>query len=142
MSSQEVIDLDDQVLDFVQGKRREMVDKLTEQGVPTDKDGGYLLLSALKDMSTTALGKKRIKTDEKIGANQAAAAGLIAQVLSKTRTLKPYEVDGGVADRVAPELGGDLPTPELIPGEMDTNPPQLSYDTFMANQPIHALEDE
>lgn len=131
---QQTQDVDDQVLDFTQTKRREIVDKLTASGIPvTDNEQMSTLLKTLDGMDRVALGKKRIKADENIaGANQAAAAAVVAHLLQKAGNagIAPFQ-SATLVDRVPPTLGADIPRPVLVEGEMDVVTPQLSYDTFI-----------
>lgn len=133
--SSQMIDDDDQILQYTQGKRQEIVSKLTAKGIPTDDSKQMqALLATLDGMDRVALGKKRIKADEGIaGANQAAAAAVIATLLQKAGSagMRPFEaVD--VIPRTPPTLGSDIPEPVLVKGETDTVTQQMSYEAFQA----------
>ena len=135
VSSPQTTDPDDEVLQFTQSKRMEIVNKLTAKGIPTDSnDDMGNLLKTLDGMDRVALGRKRIKADEGIaGANQAAAAAVIATLLQKANSggAKPFQSDT-LVDREIPVLGNDIPAPVLVDGETETAPSQMSYDGFMA----------
>lgn len=123
---------EDSILTFTHMARMQAVAKLTETGIPTEdpkKMGAFL--TTLADMDRAALGRKRLKTEEKLGNAQALAAGAIAEVLRKTNNGRIWEALEPV-DRKAPTLGGDIPEPELVPGEIDTGTRRdVTYDSFM-----------
>jgi hypothetical protein len=59
---------DDEVLNYTQLQRRQFINHFTQNGqtMPTDPKDAKVLLTALADMDRSALGKKRIRTDEQI----------------------------------------------------------------------------
>ena len=123
---------EDEVLDYTHQKRVEIVNALTEKGVPKD-DPKVLgaLLQTLDGMDRSALGKKRIKVEEKANATQEQASGIIAQLLQKVTSANPYEVQNAPA-RIAPTLPAAVPPPSLVEGETATVAPQQNYDSFVA----------
>lgn len=135
VSSSQMIDDDDQILQFTQGKRQEIVSKLTAKGIPTDDSKQMqALLATLDGMDRVALGKKRIKADEGLaGANQAMAAGVIATLLQRAGSagVRPFEVLDA-PPRTPPVLGSEIPDPVLVKGETDTVTQQMSYEAFQA----------
>lgn len=124
------IEDEDAVLAYVQGKRKEIVEALMKGGVPTDADNIKVLLSGLKDMDMQALGKKRIKADIKVAANQEQVAALIAHVLGACHTREPELTIEGTF-RVAPSLPSNILPPILVEGEIGTEVTNITYDSFM-----------
>ena len=122
------VDLD---LEYTRSKRRQIIDKLTEKGVPESEETVSLLLTALNDMDRTSLGKKRIKVDSDMSANNKAAADLIANIFNMPDS-KKLGMGQGVGS--IPSIEGMLPQVELIEGEMRVGVSLLDYDTFMAEQ--------
>jgi hypothetical protein len=122
------VDLD---LEYTRSKRRQIIDKLTEKGVPESEETVSLLLTALNDMDRTSLGKKRIKVDSDMSANNKAAADLIANIFNMPDS-KKLGMGQGVGS--IPSVEGLLPQVELIEGEMRVGVSLLDYDTFMAEQ--------
>jgi hypothetical protein len=132
----EVIENEDQVLSYTQKQRQKIVHRLiTKKHEELESSDKTMLLMALDGMDRSALGRKRLKSDEKIGASQAAAAALIAQVLQAPGAMHHGLVVDGVINRIAPQLPATLPDPKVVPGEMDADAAQMDYDTFMA-QPL------
>jgi hypothetical protein len=121
----------DSDLEYTRGKRRQIIDKLTEKGVPESEETVSLLLTALNDMDRTSLGKKRIKVDSDMSANNKAAADLISSIFNMPDS-KKFGLSGGVG--TIPTVDGLLPQVELIEGEMRVGVSLLDYDTFMADQ--------
>lgn len=123
---------EDSILAFVHHQRTKLVKEMCKDGkMPGDTKDRVVLLAALKDMSSDALGRKKIQSDEKVG--MSAASGLIAKLLTAT----PNDAKQGVTSPTfqPPVLSSDVPPPELVEGETETNAPQQSYDAFVAKFP-------
>jgi len=122
---------DDDILDYVQGKRKEIVQGLLPEQITssTDPKNVSLALQALDGMSRDALGKKRLQAEKENADASGAASAIIAQMLRQATGLKPFETDG-TTPRAPVELGSDVPRPELVAGETDTVAPQSNYDEF------------
>jgi hypothetical protein len=119
---------EDSILAFVHHERTKLVKDMCKQGMPQDPKDRVVLLAALKDMSTDALGRKKIQSDEKVGMGQASA------LISKLLTATPNDAKQGIlpANSAPPELGPEVPPPELVEGETDQHAPQQSYESFVA----------
>jgi hypothetical protein len=132
-------DSDDEILAHSHELRKRIVKTITKDGtqIPVeDPRQMAALLQTLDGMDRQALGNKRIKVDEKANQTQEQAAGMIAQLLQKVTSQKPFELD--VLDvearevRAAPQLPADVPPPRLVEGETATVALQQDYDTFVA----------
>lgn len=122
---------DEEVLAYTQGKRKELVEKITANGMPGDKSEQVVLLEALSGMDRAALSTLKMKSEERIGNQQAQAAAFVASVLTQTGRNKVFQVDHPV-EREIPSLGNDVPTPQIVDGELDQTATQLDYATFMS----------
>lgn len=124
----------DQDIEYVRGKRKAIINHLTEKGVPEDDGRIALLLGALNDMDRTSLSRKKIKSESDTAANNRQAADLIASIfmLPNSKQLGMDSLDGALG--TVPTVEGKLPEVELLPGEMAVNPAQLDYDSFMGKQ--------
>lgn len=122
----------DQDIEYVRGKRKEIINFLTKDGVPNDDGRISLLLGALTDMDRTSLGRKKIKVESDAAANNKQAADLIASIFNQpnSKQLGMNAIDGAMGS--IPSVEGRLPQVEVLPGEMAVNPPQLDYNTFMS----------
>lgn len=122
----------DQDIEYVRGKRKEIINFLTKDGVPDDDGRISLLLGALTDMDRTSLGRKKIKVESDAAANNKQAADLIASIFNQpnSKQLGMNAIDGAIGS--IPSVEGRLPQVEVLPGEMAVNPPQLDYNTFMS----------
>lgn len=120
-------------LDFVRHYRKKIVNKIFEKGVPENPDDLRLGMLALADMDRAALGRKRIKIEEKANASQEHAAAIIGQLLMKATIggNTPFKVATPI-ERELPLLGNDIPEPITVPGEMSTEIINDNYDSFMA----------
>ena len=122
----------DQDIEYVRIKRKQIIDKLTEKGVPDDESTVALLLGALTDLDRTSLSRKKIKVESDAVANNKQAADLIASIFNQPNSKQlGMSANNGVAG-VIPSVEGLLPQVEMLPGEMDVNPMQLDYDAFMS----------
>jgi len=95
---------------------------------PDDLDSIKVAASLINDSDRQHLTRKKIKVDADNGNKAANAAVLIAQMLNdpNIRGIKPTDNPGDYV----PKLPDDLPLPEIVPGELDTNGSMLDYKTF------------
>lgn len=122
----------DQDIEYVRIKRKQIIDKLTEKGVPDDESTVALLLGALTDMDRTSLSRKKIKVESDAVASNKQAADLIASIFNQPNSKQlGMGANNGVMG-IIPSVEGRLPQVEMLPGEMDVNPMQLDYDAFMS----------
>ena len=121
----------DNDLEYVRRKRIQVIDKLTEKGVPEDNESVSLLLGALNDMDRTSIGKKRIKVEADSVAVNKQAAELIASIYSQPNSKKIGFEDADFTEVKIPNVDGLLPEVELLPGEMAVGAVQVDYDGFM-----------
>lgn len=121
----------DNDLEYVRRKRVEVIEKLTEKGIPDDSESVSLLLGALNDMDRTSIGKKRIKVEADSIAINKQASELIASIYSQPNSKRIGFEDIDVVAVTIPSVEGKLPTVELLPGEMAVGAVQVDYDGFM-----------
>lgn len=121
---------EDQDLEFTRGIRKQLVENMTKGGLPTDFKDRSLLLTALNDMDRSALGIKKIKSDEGLGNKAAAAASMLATLLNDPRIKSVGIASGDNVRRDLPMLPVDLVEPEIQEGELDNRPSSESYSTF------------
>jgi hypothetical protein len=121
---------DDEVLDYTQLQRRQFINHFTQNGqtMPTDPKDAKVLLTALADMDRSALGKKRIRTDEQIAQMNAQSVDAIAAEVKRTMLGRLTEPD---ESRTPPTLDDlELPPLDLVDGETDVGVNSESYDAF------------
>lgn len=121
----------DNDLEYVRRKRVEVIEKLTEKGIPDDNESVSLLLGALNDMDRTSIGKKRIKVEADSIAINKQASELIASIYSQPNSKRIGFEDIDAVVVTIPTVEGKLPTVELLPGEMAVGAVQVDYDGFM-----------
>lgn len=104
---QEDTDENDRLIEFSQRVREKFVKAIVGDGeikIPKDKEEREFLLAALKDMSGTAIGVKRIKSTEKQAQSQEALAIAIAQSTADVLRQRPVLPTGGVREVVEVEV--------------------------------------
>lgn len=130
---------EDAVLDYTLDMRKKLmqayIDPVTGE-VSGDLDTRRFILQNLDGMERQALGRKKIKTEEKGQANAAEARALVAELLRQA----PNAVTriGAIIEHesyAVPVLPSSVPPPELTSGETDIGVSSLDFDTFMANKP-------
>jgi hypothetical protein len=132
-----VLEDEDSVLAFTHAERKKILKKMTtgEDGsftLPEDPAEKKAVISVLKDMDAAALGRKRIKVDERVADQTAGAAALIARVLGAASAAHPYRSQTPIA-REAPVLGSEVPLPPMVEGEMAVvGGASETYDAFVA----------
>lgn len=100
--------------------------------LPEDPAEKKIVVSVLKDMDAAALGRKRIKVEEKANDQLAGSSALIAKLLEQSaHRLAGHKVPAG-ASREAPVLGSEIPPPRLVEGETAAVGASESYESFVA----------
>jgi hypothetical protein len=127
------IDSDDDVLAYTCGIRQQLVASMVKGGMPADTKEQMVLLSALADMDRTALGKKKIKSDEGVNGARVTAAATLAQLFMDPRLKQLGHARAGEVGTI-PVLGEHVEMPALVQGELDDYTGAMSYETFMAAQ--------
>lgn len=122
---------EDEVLAYTRSKRMDLANELTKNGIPTERETAGVLLQTLDGLDRSSLTRLKIKADEKANKNNENAAAIIAQMLGQIGSSKIYQMEG-VARREAPQLSGSVPVPDVVEGEMETNPGQMDFDSFTA----------
>lgn len=125
---------DDEVLDFTQLQRRKFIRAFTNNGeqLPTDAKDAKVFLSALSDMDRTAIGKKRIQSDERIAEMNAQVVDGIAAEVRRTMASYYAPADSDPSQsKTAPTLEGvSLPPLEVAEGETAIGVESESYSAF------------
>lgn len=119
---------EDEVLAYTRGKRMELANKLTESGIPTEKETATVLLQTLDGLDRSSLTRLKIKSEEQANKNNTIAASAIAEVLGRISN-NAYQMPG-VARKEIPVLPSSISDPEVVEGELETNPAQIDFDTF------------
>lgn len=129
---------DDDVLNFVQSTRKNIVTELTAKGIPVDNDERNTLLRTLEGMASTAQGNKRLRKEEESSAIEAQAKAMLS-MLFKTNGRDPAKVDCTVtAERVfdlPAQLGSGAP---ISPGATEVG---ISSETFKDFSGKYGLND-
>ena len=135
-TTEHTLESEDQILAFTHSTRKQVVNSLMSKGVPQDGESLNILLKTVDGMDRAALTRKRIKADEKVADQAAAASGLIAQVLLAVGNRRGHqEPVQTLIHREPPMLGLEIPAPILVEGECEVNPVQTQYAAFMASFP-------
>lgn len=127
---------EDSIQAFVHHRRMQLVKEMLKNdgSMPDDAKDRLVMLSALKDMDSSALNRKRLAVESSNGEITAGAAAVIAKLLTSVSNDSKRDVVAVVA-RPAPKLGPEFPEPQLLEGETAVTLPQQSYDTFMSKFP-------
>lgn len=141
------VDREDAILNYTHGVRQQVVNHITNDGkkIPDDPKLMGALLTTLKDMDGSALGIKRIKSDDKKNAADSAAQQSLVAALLKTRAGMPTVLPGDTIDvegkiistKPIRELGSEVPPPDMVEGEtsVGADPALASFETFTGSQP-------
>lgn len=134
-SSTPAFESDDAAIAYAQSVRRGIVDVVTKNGTqfPVDPEQAQLVLAAVNGISNTALGNKRIASEDKNAQVAAKAAFAIAELTSKlggSHSFKraPVTVEG---EHTPPSLGPEVPRPVILDGELDSGVKQEDVTSFM-----------
>lgn len=127
---------DDEVLQFTQGLRQNLISTLCAEGkMPDDPKTQQLLLATLGDMDRTALTKKRLNNDTDSAEADRLAQLAIASIYHQVGNRSPFENGNAV---IPPEAHPTASLPaalvedmQIVPGEMDIGSVEMTYSQFM-----------
>lgn len=135
-----VIDANDELLDYAQGQLKAFAVHQVEKGF--DKiDDPKVFLATLKDMSQTAIARKRVKVEEQVADNDEQISMGIAQILRDKALRLIYTVEPNATPRSAPALGDEHQALIQNPGVKDIGPPLVEMKQFMA-ETQHLIEPD
>lgn len=129
-------------LDYARNLRKAFIGKMVEKGAaPEDRGDKAILLSALKDIDSAALGRMRIKAEEKASKDGADSAALVAEMLKQVSS--SMGVSQALVRREKPvALPDDIAPPELKPGEVEIGSINTTYDDFMSKMKPSEVTEE
>lgn len=123
---------DDQIQAYVHAKRVQLVNEMMEDGkMPVEAKDRLVMLSALKDMDSSAFNRKRLGVEQRANDQLAGSHALIAKLLTAMPNRMTHDLDPAAPPRQAPKLGPEYAPPELLEGEMAATLPQQDYATFV-----------
>lgn len=123
---------DDDVLNYTQQVRRQLVGEMTANGMPTDKGDRMVMLTALADMDRTAQGNKKIGAKEKNTAAALQAAEIFSRLMDKLGDNSPFEARSIIEHAPVPQLSAPpLDSSEMAPGETAIGVSDENYDAFI-----------
>lgn len=131
MSESKVFDLDDQRrLNLSQNVREQIVNSMTEKGLPENEEDRNFLMKALDSMDRTTLTRARIKSDEVNGNTQQQMGTLVSELL-KHITAKPPT--GNVIEGTVelPILPSTVTVDNAVEGETVIGVSEVTYDAFV-----------
>lgn len=120
---------DETIFEFTQRIRTANVEKLMQDGLPTDAKDVYALSAILDSMDRQELAKAKLEIDSKQSKSDEQAQALISALINAVGNVNPYESKAAVEREPLPELSTEGVT--LIEGEMDTVPRDMNFDSFM-----------
>lgn len=136
MSDENIVSTDlseDEILEFTQRKRKELIDHMVKDGLPSKARDQEVFLTALADMDRTVHTNKKIGVSEK----QLGAGLLVAKALEDISAhygnKNPFEMNHGDPLDTLPQDFNDDKLPELedVPGETDIGISSEKFETFI-----------
>lgn len=124
---------DDEIIRLTQGQRKKLLDHYTEKGIPNSIEEQEALMKLLADMDRTALGNKRVKTDEKLAGTNELVAQAITDVIKHFGGKDPFaNNDRPITFDQAPEPDLKLlPPANPVPGEMTIGIESHDFNEFV-----------
>jgi hypothetical protein len=126
---------DEEVLLYTQRKRKELVEDVTQRGMPADNKDRLTLLAALDGMDRAALAGKKIESKEKTSSADREAQYLIAKLHGNLQGRDPFKVDPAdgqvVANRQLHLDESGLDPLVVAPGETEVGIMQENAQTFL-----------
>lgn len=129
---------DDDIIRLTQGQRKKLLDHYTEKGIPNTIEEQEALMKLLADMDRTALGNKRVKTDEKLAGTNELVAQAITDVIKHFGGKDPFanNTTGVIIDALPEPDVKLLPVANPVPGEMS-----IGIETHDFNDFVKKFED-
>lgn len=120
---------DDLVLSITQRRKLDLVNKMANEIHTKDFETINTYVNVLNSLDRVALSNKKLKADERANDKLANAATLVQAML---RNLNPSSKELPLSGNTGEfkELP-DLPTPEIVPGEMLIGVEHLSKEQFL-----------
>ncbi len=115
----------DQDLDYTRSLRLKIIEDLTQEKLPSDKDDRAFLLAAIDGIDRAALNRAKLKTEESSVKLQEQTAGIIANVLNKINKNSLHQ--GTKTNRI---LDVEYDGLTIVEGETDIGLHSLSFDEF------------
>jgi len=124
---------DDEIIRLTQGQRKKLLDHYTANGVPATAEEQDALMRLLADMDRTALGNKRVKTDEKLAGTNELVAQAITDVIKHFGGKDPFEnnTSGVIIDHIPQPDAKLLPAANPVPGEMNIGLESHDFNDFV-----------
>lgn len=126
-------------LDFTKALRKRVITALTidksgQFGLPEDVKEQGTLMKALDGIDKAALGKMRIKIEDKVANNNAEQAAMIAAMFKQVgHNSQAYmNKNPDLTNHVPPEVPAHFKPPVVVEGATAITPPQDTYESFMA----------
>lgn len=117
---------DEARLNLTQSVRETIIRSLVvDNKIPSEQGDRILLMQALDGMDRTTLAKTKIKSDDRAQQQNAATTAMIAEILSKTSSVKNRRTIHEIIDV-------EIERPVLVDGELTVgSDDQLNYNNFM-----------
>lgn len=129
---------DDDILAYTRGIRVKVVNSLMTGGAVSGENSDRILLTnMLSGLDSQALNSKKLAADQK---NSDNAAVIVAELLRNIDRNSAFQIapgavpQGHIIDIDARVVPNSIPDMPAVPGEMDVNPAQLDYTSFVRSQ--------
>lgn len=125
---------EDDVLDYTQSVREDVVKKLTKEGMPGDIKDIHAILAALDGMDRAALAKKKIQAESDNMSKAAVAGAAITELLSSLRKENNKSEPIGEASPEQTRIPDHIEAPQVVPGELGDADRAVCYDNLMQEE--------
>ena len=117
---------DDIDLNYYEGVRKQIISKITTNGIPNDKEMIDTLLKAVDGGSRVVLTKKRLEVDKEGNEVKAQTQAMVAKILKAVPTAKQS------LERAVPL--GEVEIVAPLPGETSVGTKELTYQQIMSSE--------
>lgn len=119
------------VLQYTDDIRRGLINKMVAGGeYPIDPKSQKVLLTALSDMDKTALGRARLKQDDKNADKDRAIASALLSTVQSFGNANPFRADAAKGENGINTEQLAIPKFEPNPGETDVGIKDEDYQSF------------
>ena len=110
--------------------RLAIVDNLVSQGLPSDPAAITLLTDSLSNLEKVAIGRLRVKSQDKQTDAVANTKNIVANLLDALNRNKG-KAHSDITEEPVAKLPDSIPEPVLVPGETSTTRENMDYSSFM-----------
>ena len=120
-----------QVLEYTNTIRKQLVEDIIKDGIPSALDNREMLLKSLDGLDKNAVAKMKLRIDEANSQTAKAQQKLVSDYLKEKSRRRLHAIRTN-SNQDIPEVDHELG--DIVMGEMDVNPKPVELDDIMTDE--------